>query len=168
MVNIIGMKIVQAVRAGTVLMLIGWIIPVKAQVRDSDQVWTHQSNVTKDAHVKSNSSLKGPTNDIDGVDFFAVPNPVGSRNKSTILVCRTPCIGTADVNIYDAVGSIVYQTTEFLNDPAAMGYSVHIPWNCRNRQGRLVGKGTYHAVVRVYDQNNRLVVRRSINIGVAY
>ncbi len=101
-------------------------------------------------------------------NFLALPNPVRNQNDKVMLRCRTRCDGTALVNIYDAVGSVVFQTVVQLQQPGAMEYKMCIPWNCRNRQGRVVGKGTYLAVVRIFDTEQRLVARSTVNIGVAY
>lgn len=100
--------------------------------------------------------------------IVAVPNPVKTTTDKVLLICRTRCMGTARVNIYDAVGQIVHSVSVSQQQPEAVGYIMRIPWDLRNRNRRLVGKGTYHGVVRIYDTEDRLIARKTVNIGVAY
>lgn len=101
-------------------------------------------------------------------DFIALPNPVHDRKEKVILMCRTRFVGTALINIYDAVGSIVFQKTVQLQQPDAVGYRMCVPWDCRNRNGRMVGNGTYLGVIRIFDLENRPIARHMVNIGIAY
>ena len=102
-----------------------------------------------------------------GQDFIALPNPLRERERHVLLMCRTRCVGNALVNIYDAVGTMLFRKVVKLQQPDAVGYKMCVPWDCRNQQGRQVGDGTYLAVVRIYDTGNRLVARRTTRIGVA-
>ncbi|MBN1576695.1 MAG: hypothetical protein JW913_09100 [Chitinispirillaceae bacterium] len=104
----------------------------------------------------------------DEPDFIALPNPVRNRNEKVVLMCRTRCVGTALLNIYDAVGSVVFQKTIALQQPDAVGHKMCISWDCRNRKGRFVGNGTYLGVISLFDTENRPIARHKINIGVAY
>lgn len=101
-------------------------------------------------------------------ELIALPNPVRDRKDKVVLMCRTRCVGTALVNIYDAVGSIVFQKTVQLQQPDAVGYRMCVPWDCRNRNGRMVGNGTYVGIIRIFDTENRPLARHMVNIGIAY
>lgn len=102
------------------------------------------------------------------LDFIALPNPVRNRNEKVVLMCRTRCVGIALLNIYDAVGSVVFQRTITLQKPDAVGHKICIPWDCRNRNGRFVGNGTYLGVISLFDTENRPIARHMVNIGIAY
>ena len=101
-------------------------------------------------------------------DLTVSPNPVYNRNDKVILSCQTRYAGMAIINIYDAVGSLVFETTVALQRPDAVGYRVTVPWDCRNRMGRYVGNGTYLGVIRIFDSEQRPVARQTVHIGVAY
>ena len=101
-------------------------------------------------------------------DIAAFPNPVRNMSDPVRIVCRTRCTGTALMNIYDAVGRMVHSVTKSLEEPEAMGHELFIPWDLRNNNQRLVGNGTYHCVVRIFDTENRLIERKKVNIGVAF
>ena len=101
-------------------------------------------------------------------DLIALPNPVRNRSDHVMLMCRTRCTGTAVVDIYDAAGSVVFHKAVGLQQPDAVGHRICIPWNCRNRNGRMVGNGTYLGVIGIFDTENRPFARHSVNIGVAY
>lgn len=100
-------------------------------------------------------------------DFIVLPNPLRERNTNVVMMCRTRCVGNALVNVYDAVGTMLFKKVVRLQQPDAVGYKMCIPWDCRNENGRLVGNGTYLAVVRIFDTNNHLVARRTARIGIA-
>jgi hypothetical protein len=99
---------------------------------------------------------------------IAVPNPVKSSTDKVALIWRTRCPGTALVTIYDAVGQTVHSVKASLQQPDAVGYITRVKWDLRNKNRRLVGKGTYHGVIRIFDMEDRLVARKTVNIGVAY
>ena len=104
----------------------------------------------------------------EGCDLVAVPNPVREHHEKMYIMCQTRCMGRALVNIYDATGSMVFETTADLQQPDAVGYKMCVPWDCRNRSGRKVGKGTYLAVVRIFDTEERMIARRQAHVGITY
>jgi hypothetical protein len=101
-------------------------------------------------------------------ELTALPNPVYNRNEKVLLTCKTRTAGTALVNIYDAAGSIVFETSVALRRTDAVGYTIRIPWDCTNRMGRCVGNGTYLAVIRIFDVDDKPVERHTVRIGIAY
>ena len=71
----------------------------------------------------------------------------------------------ADISIFDPVGNIVFKDyQESQNFPAA---TIYFRWNGRNRNGRIVGKGVYLAIVKVYDLSKNSAETKYFNIGVA-
>ncbi len=102
------------------------------------------------------------------------PNPIhlqGDDNNREAVMKIEPSFKlkqfvkfSIDISIFDPVGNLVFKDhIESQNSPTM---TVLVKWNGRNRKGRMVGAGTYIAIVEVNDLLRNMVKTERVKIGV--
>jgi hypothetical protein len=102
------------------------------------------------------------------------PNPIclqGDDNNREAVIKIEPSFKlkqfvkfSIDVSIFDPIGNVVFKDhVESQNSPTM---TVLIKWNGHNRKGRMVGSGTYFAVIKVHDLLRNMVKIEHVKIGV--
>lgn len=136
-----------------------WINP-DGKVRDEyGTSQTHSSNRRAPLVVKNPKGTwdvrLGPNpfnpDSVRGIRFYVVQE---SRHKAKAVVKNIT------VKIYDAMGNVVYQGNEYIED--GNGYS--LLWNGHNRKNRKVGKGTYSAVIVVEDEEGKTAFKKLFGV----
>jgi fibro-slime domain-containing protein len=97
------------------------------------------------------------------------PNPVNLSEEKEVLIEIAPYPKlrqlkfTVDLSIYDQVGNVVFKKQLNSNDSPSM--TVTFRWPGRNRNGRIVGSGTYLAIIKINDQGiPQKPVKKSIGV----
>lgn len=137
----------------------------------ADSIWINVNARTSDEGGVSQKNLLNHRVLLDIVQppaiwiFKVGPNPVTIPNEEIILrVASKKNIDlkpfNANVNIYDALGSIVSRSVMINN-----GKSLMYTWNGRNSKGRLVGEGTYLACVSIYE-NGAVIWSDTKTLGI--
>ena len=104
-------------------------------------------------------------------DIKVGPNPLHRSDPAnpTVIKIEPSCKlihlvkFSADIFIYDPVGNVVYRNTmESHGSPTTVSFK----WDGHNRNGRIVGTGTYLAMVKIHDLFSNGVKIASVKIGV--
>ncbi len=98
-----------------------------------------------------------------GEVFVVVPNPVSSNQKAFFQITPKQAITGGLLKVYDPVGNTVYETD--VPDCKANGHCVIGSWDLRNTERRMVGSGTYIAVLVITESYGRTNIYKTA-IGV--
>ncbi len=105
-------------------------------------------------------------------ELKAGPNPIHtSESYSTITIKIEPSLKLrqyvnygVEMLIFDNLGNIINtQTIESQKSPTV---AVSLSWNGRNKNGRIVGCGTYLAVVKIHNHRGNTEKVQTVKIGV--
>ncbi len=99
--------------------------------------------------------------------FLASPNPADRNSHNIYFTFTAAGSGSAQLKIYDAVGNCIHENSQdFTSRGNSMIKHTFTPWDCKNKVGRVVATGTYHAVLRLtYSDGTIAVLTTSIGIS---
>jgi hypothetical protein len=93
-------------------------------------------------------------------DFYIAPNPVLKPDVKCNIYLNPLKQGVAELRIYDPTGN---EIMSYNNMVSRYGRNHDIPffsWNMKNRNGRIVGTGTYLAVVTLRSEDGEVCTYR--------
>jgi fibro-slime domain-containing protein len=145
---------------------------------NSDSVWINDTcEITDMASNKQvnrgNHRVLLKVNTIPIVyDIKIGPNPIHLSDPGSVAVIKIePSFKLkqfvnyyVDVSIFDAIGNVVYK--KHLDSQNSSTMTISFTWDGHNKRGRVVGSGTYLAVVKVHDILRYSTKIESIKIGV--